>query len=298
MFAVCCTAVGAIVAIGGQGADSTTEAATRWRIADGGKRIVWDVAHDARLPHGDRFEMSGLRASLIFSYDVAGDKSLALGRKVVWPAYRVQPNNTHGSFAYKFSEKKVPRLTADGKPCGEIVDAISFDGVWRAESRSADGSLRIVRSVFPSVDKAAAFEWIEVENAGNEPRKVGFTKDFADYALGCTGRYEVRAQAFPSGIRALAPGEKGTWTLRLSARRVDEPDCPADGAAELAARVKRVEQLTSPLVLETGIPEIDTAFHFAKIRAGESIFATRTGIVHSPGGGSYYAASWCNDQVE
>ncbi len=298
MFAVCCTAVGAIVAIGGQGADSTTEAATRWRIADGGKRIVWDVARDARLPHGDRFEMSGLRASLIFSYDVAGDRSLALGRKVVWPAYRVQPNNTHGSFTYKFSEKKVPRLTADGKPCGEIVDAISFDGVWRAESRSADGSLHIVRSVFPSVDKAAAFEWIEVENTGREPRKVGFTKDFADYALGCTGRYEVRAQAFPSGTRALAPGEKGAWTLRLSARRVNEPDCPADGAAELAARVKRVEQLTSPLVLETGIPEIDTAFHFAKIRAGESIFATRTGIVHSPGGGSYYAASWCNDQVE
>ena len=66
------------------GNDSVPE--TRWRIADGGKRIVWDVARDARLPHGDRFEMSGLRASLIFSYDVAGDRSLALGRKVVWPA--------------------------------------------------------------------------------------------------------------------------------------------------------------------------------------------------------------------
>lgn len=113
VIAVCCTTIGAITAIGGQGGDCPAEAATRWRIADGGKRIVWDVARDARLPHGDRFEMSGLRASLIFSYDVAGDRSLALGRKVVWPAYRVQPNNTHGSFTYKFSEKKVPRLTAD-----------------------------------------------------------------------------------------------------------------------------------------------------------------------------------------
>ena len=70
MFAVCCTAVGTVLAIGVQGDNRHAEAATRWRIADGGKRIVWDVAHDARLPHGDRFEMSGLRASLIFSYGV------------------------------------------------------------------------------------------------------------------------------------------------------------------------------------------------------------------------------------
>lgn len=285
----------AIMIAGSSVADATP---TRWRIENGGSRIVWDVASDARLPHGDRFEMSGLRTSLIFSYDVADDRSLSLGRKVVWPAYRVQPNNTHGSFTYKFSEKKVPRLLADGKQCGEIVDAISFDGVWRVESRSPDGSLHIFRSVFPSTTAPAAFELVEVKNMGNVPRRVGFTGDFADYALGCTGRYEVRAQTFPSGERTLAPGEKTTWTLRLSARRVNEPDYTADGAAELAARVKRVKELTSPIVLETGIPEIDTAFHFAKIRAGESIFATRTGIVHSPGGGSYYAASWCNDQVE
>lgn len=292
-------ATAALLAVAARGAVLPPRGtATRWSIADGGKTIVWEVAHDARLPHGDRFEMSGLRVSLIFSYDVAGDRSLALGRKVVWPAYRVQPNNTHGSFAYKFSDEKVPRLEVDGEPCGEIVDRVSFDGIWRAESRSPDGSLRIVRSVFPSVDKAASFERIGVENVGEASHKVGFTKDFADYALGCTGRYEVRAQAFPSGVRTLAPGGKGTWTLRLSARCVNEPDVVPDGASEYAARRRRVEQLTAPLVLETGIPEIDAAFHFAKIRAGESIFATRTGIVHSPGGGSYYAASWCNDQVE
>ncbi len=295
-FGIMAAALGAAAA-GGQGG-ARPAAATRWSIADGGKRIVWDVARDARLPHADRMEMSGLRVSLIFSYRVARDRSLALVREVVWPSFRVQPNDTHASFTYRFAENKVPRLTADGKPCREIADAISFDGVWHAESRSADGSLRIVRRAYPSVDKAATFELVEVENAGTGPREVGFTGDFADYALGCTGRYEVRAQAFPSGTRPLAPGEKRAWTLRLSARRVNDPDMPADGAAELAARVKRVEQLTAPLVLETGIPEIDTAFHFAKIRAGESLFATRTGIIHSPGGGPYYAATWCNDEAE
>ena len=37
---------------------------------------------------------------------------------------------------------------------------------------------------------------------------------------------------------------------------------------------------------------------FAKLRAGESIFETITGKYHSPGGRSYYAATWCNDQIE
>ena len=278
--------------------EALSGASSRWILADNGRRIVWDVAHDARLPHADSFEMSGLRASLIFSYSVAADRSLSLGRRMVWPALRVQPNNTHGSFIYDFAEDKMPRLTADGKPCGEVVDSISFDGVWCAESHSADGSLRIVRRVFPSVDNPAAFELVEVENAGGAPRGVGFSDDFADYRLGCTGYYEVRAQAFPSGVRTLATGEKGVWTLRLSARRVNEPDFPADGAAELASRRRRVEELTSAVVLETGIPELDAEFRFAKIRAGESIFSTRTGALHSPGGSAFYAATWCNDQVE
>ena len=39
-------------------------------------------------------------------------------------------------------------------------------------------------------------------------------------------------------------------------------------------------------------------FHFAKLRAGESVFDTKYGLIHSPGGYSYYAATWCNDQVE
>jgi hypothetical protein len=36
----------------------------------------------------------------------------------------------------------------------------------------------------------------------------------------------------------------------------------------------------------------------AKLRAGESIFETLGGKFHSPGGYSYYAAIWCNDQIE
>ena len=52
------------------------------------------------------------------------------------------------------------------------------------------------------------------------------------------------------------------------------------------------------VILKTNHPVLDTMFYFAKIRANESIFKTKSGFLHSPGGGNYYAAIWTNDQLE
>jgi hypothetical protein len=60
----------------------------------------------------------------------------------------------------------------------------------------------------------------------------------------------------------------------------------------------RVEELINECDLTTGDDVIDTEFAFAKIRAGESLFRTKKGLIHCPGGYSYYAAVWCNDQLE
>jgi hypothetical protein len=58
-----------------------------------------------------------------------------------------------------------------------------------------------------------------------------------------------------------------------------------------------VDGFLSALVLETPDPVLNTAFAFAKIRAAESIYATRAGLMHGSGGGGY-ATIWANDQVE
>ena len=52
------------------------------------------------------------------------------------------------------------------------------------------------------------------------------------------------------------------------------------------------------VILETPDPVLNQAFAFAKVRATESIFATKGGLMHGPGGGRYYAAIWANDQAE
>ena len=43
---------------------------------------------------------------------------------------------------------------------------------------------------------------------------------------------------------------------------------------------------------------MNAMFAFSKIRACESIYETAGGPMHGPGGESFYAAIWANDQAE
>jgi len=68
--------------------------------------------------------------------------------------------------------------------------------------------------------------------------------------------------------------------------------------SELKERQDRVKQFLSFLQLQTPDHILNTAFAFAKIRATESIYKTKGGYLHGPGGLRYYAAIWANDQAE
>ena len=50
--------------------------------------------------------------------------------------------------------------------------------------------------------------------------------------------------------------------------------------------------------MKTPDEKINLMAYYAKIRAAESIYKTKSGLMHSPGGGAYYAALWTNDQCE
>ena len=279
-------------------------AADRWQIAADGKGIEWPVASDASLPHEDFLEMSGLAVSSIIGYGADGSRNLNLWqRKIVWPQIRTQPNNTHASLMQDFGDKDVPYLKIDGRRIHELVEKITFDGVLAIEARVPEGNVRSVRRIFPSASRPVSYELVELTNHGDKPLTVSAqAKEPAAVRLCCTGRYMPRARVAPSEAVTLAPGETKAWTIAFTAGRVDADaglaPSAGDGPAELAARRTRLRELTDPVVLETGVPVLDTMFHLAKIRAGESIFQTRGGLMHGPGGGSYYAATWCNDQVE
>ena len=58
------------------------------------------------------------------------------------------------------------------------------------------------------------------------------------------------------------------------------------------------KDIDGALILETPDSVINTMFRYAKIRTSESICKTAGGYMHAPGGESYYAAIWANDQAE
>ena len=276
---------------------SPTETA-RWKILLDCSGIVWDVAADRDPRHDDCIEMSGLRASLNCSFSVTRERALSIGRTVFWPSFRVQPNNTYGTLSGYFGSRESPALHVDGKRAEEKAARISFDGILRIDSEIG-GALRVVRNLFPSAEGPAAYEYLCVTNAGCHRVCVSAVNGSSRMVLGCDGRYEISAKAYPEGEIVLNPGDVSTWTFVYGARRVDGSEPVATkGAAAYAARRRRVEEIARACVLRTGERVFDTMFRLAKIHAGENIFETRRGLMHSPGGGLYYAGTWCNDQCE
>ena len=268
----------------------------RWEMINNG--IEWNVEADRRLPHEDHIEMSGLRVSFLLRYGVTGNGELFLERTPVWPTLRMIPNDTHASFRCNVAAENVPFFEAEGKRLPERLKRVRFDGILSFVS-SSDSGLEISRDLFPSTESRAILERIRIFNRGESTARLSARAGKTPpNGRGCLGVYVIDSVLNPLGEFELAPGEGRTFTQTISARTANEPFQLLDADAELLKRRARIAEIVAPLRLESGNPELDAAFHFAKIRAGESIFKTRGGVMHSPGGGAFYAATWCNDQVE
>ena len=271
-------------------------ASPRWSLNDDGG-ITWKVSDDLRLPHGDTLEMSGKGVSMDSRLTVSADRTLSLGWKVFWPAVRIQPNDTYGTLSEEFGPDQTPCVMIDGARAVERVESVSFDGILEIRSVAQRG-IGIWRRCFPSADSPAAFESLVVTNAGTNAVRIGAGEDVLRIRLGCTGRYETSARMLPSAEITLAPGSSAEMSVVYGVRRVDRPPREYDVRAELAGRRGRMKEIADSCELSTGDAVLDTMFRFAKLHAAENVFATRGGLLHSPGGGQYYAATWCNDQVE
>lgn len=274
-----------------------TQRTSRWSILPDEGGIIWRIVEDKTPAHSDCIEMSGLRVSLESGFTVAADRTLSLSRKLFWPSFRKQPNDTYGTLSASFGSDETPSLNIDGKHAVEKVDSVTFDGILKTTSRVSE-AVEVTRLIFPSVELPASYELLAVTNIWDRVVRLSAGEDFVRLFLGCDGRYEISARMRPMGEVVLNPGESAVWSVVFSARRVDRSDPDIDVSAELAARRARIAAITGTCILETGHPVLDTMFRFAKLHAAENIFATRGGLMHSPGGGHYYAGTWCNDQLE
>ncbi|MDE7472379.1 MAG: hypothetical protein K2M68_02220 [Muribaculaceae bacterium] len=297
------------------GAAAADTAQSRWQIAGDGS-INWTI--DQRIPHYDHIEMSGEKVSAVLRYGVNPDGSFSLERSVVWPMLRTIPNNTHASLTRRFAHDfiapvMVNRLTLNN----EEVESMSLDGKLTVRSRFTVGHNRamrkdnnmghdveVTRVIFPSTTLPVLCEEYTLTNVGDKNLEVVIPSQRLVYTTpasqGTEGAYTlVAATSNVDDITtSLAPGQSVIFGASVQGYKASEHEVRPDVSTELSAREAFVREMWSSLQFDSPDSLINTQFAFAKIRAAESIFRTKGGLMQSPGGEAYYAAIWANDQAE
>ena len=288
----------------------------RWEIRPGGRDIVWKVGSD--IPHDDHIEMSGERMAFVLRWGVGPNGAFRQERSLVFPLLRTVPNDTHASLMYRMATDIPSLLGVNGLALqAERVEQVSVDGALTVRSLWGVGKMNVgsardtkpvpvvemTRTIFPSRSLPLMCEHYVLRNVGGKPLAV-YIPEFSqvvttDPAKGVAGSYVVRGDLAGSGTFMLVPADSLAFDAVFQAYRSGEEPLRPDVAAEYAARMEFVHGcIDANLVLETPDPVIDTEFRYAKLRAAESIIETRGGYMHAPGGESYYAAVWANDQAE
>lgn len=280
-----------------------SEAQERWHLLPDGS-IEWSI--DSRIPHEDHIEMSGKRVSVVLRYGVNARGGFELNKSMVWPLLRTIPNNTHASLMRRFDWDPMDLVTVNGRTMtGEKVESIRLKGALTVES-SYDagwyGQCRLVREYMPSAELPALIERYALVNTGKHPISVEIPevqdKLWTDPAKGVTGAYRIELTVDKKGAFTVAPQDTLFFGASIAGYKQNEPSLQINVDSEKQARMTLVAQWMNNLELETPDPVINRMFAFSKIRACESIYQTQGGPMHGPGGESYYAAIWANDQAE
>ena len=270
----------------------------RWVLGDG-LTTVWPVTQDARLPHADFIEQGGLRVGQVVSYRVDAKHALSMKRSVVWPTLRKKPNGTFGTLIREYGKEAEPAITVDGAPLGDIaVERVLLDGTLTIQGRAGQ-DLLVTRCAYPSPTLRTAIDRWTLRNAGKQPRKVAVAPlTLRQENAGSYGTNVMEVTCTAPAATMLDPGQELSFAVLFRGRLDGEPLEKIDITAEEKARRAHVAALQRDLRLETPEPELDRAFAFCKLRVAEAINATRGGMMLAPGGLAYYAAAWCNDNVE
>ena len=275
-------------------------AAPVWKLSPNGG-ICLDAGAAPRPLH-DHIEMSGQQMSAVIRWGIEADGRFSEDRSLVFPLLRTIPNNTHASLRHRISTDIPALLSIDGKPLrGETVVRMEINGCIRVESIYPD-SVAISRTIFPSVDKPLLGEVYTLVNRSGRAVEVHipkYSKVFrTDPEKSLDGPFIIREEITGSGTYALRAGESLSFGAVFQAYREGGEALWAYPEMELRARMSLLDEWGSNLVLDTPDEVIDQEFAFAKIRAAESIYKTKGGFMHGPGGEAYYAAIWANDQAE
>ncbi|NIG54881.1 hypothetical protein F3J22_15420 [Chitinophaga sp. Cy-1792] len=272
---------------------------TRWKI-NAGEGITWKI-NNADTSHTDQIEMSGKQVSAIISYGTGAAQQAVVKKRIIFPMLRTIPNNTHASLKWAVDEQHTPVVTVNRQEAVETVTAISFNGVLTMQS-TLGKDISFTRHLFPSIDKAAVIEECSITNNSSVPVSIVVpntsASDSTKAEKGVYGIYVLRTEVYGAGTYDVKPGDMIKYAIVYSGRKTCDQPYTYAAAYEYKKRLELADGIADKLVLETPDPVINKMFDFAKLRVTESIYDTKGGLMHGPGGGAYYAAIWANDQAE
>ena len=282
----------------------TASAQNRWTIQPDGKTIRMEVKQ-GNYPHNDHVEMSGKMMATVLYWGIDENAKFELDRSLVFPMLRRIPNNTHASLMLRQKLDVVAQLRINNNNNLKFTTRyVEINGAMTVVEDHKGGAygLEITRTIFPTMERPMMCEHYVVRNSGTVDMALqvpDLQQSFlTDPEKGVKGSYKVSTHVEGAGVYKLKPGEEIEFDLVIQAGLKDEKFAAVDVKAALAERKAFIDHMDENLVLDTPDDVIDTEFRFAKIRATESICKTKGGYMHAPGGESYYAAIWANDQAE
>lgn len=276
----------------------------RWNIQEDGS-IQWII--NQNIPHFDHIEMSGEQISTVLRYGVNKEGRFVLERSFIWPMLRTIPNNTHASLMRRFGWDLIKNMIIINthKMPQEKVKSITLNGIMIVESEfslSENNKLGLTRFLFPSTKEPIFCEKYILRNNGKHAVLVEVpdakSTIQSDPDKGIDGKYIIEASVTGVPGHSLEPGDSVIFYAEFKAYKKNKKIPTIDFEKEILARKNFISKIWENLILDTPDSAINTMFAFAKIRGSESIFKTKGGYMHGPGGEAYYAAIWANDQAE
>ncbi|MDO6810488.1 six-hairpin glycosidase-like protein [Zobellia galactanivorans] len=276
-----------------------------WTI-ENTNEIKLSLSEKKNVPYSDNIEMSGKRVSAIVSYDIDKQKQLSVSRQIFFPQLRTyiktnDPDWKHyrAYLARTYSDDILPTLIVNEKiySPGAVKD-VRINGTLVIEHEPEEG-VALIRTFFPSTNQRLFIEqWELINTTDSTIRLLGKTTQTKRHVKGVKGEYVINTGSNIKENINLAGGESCQFSVHVSATLNEEPQLIVHEDEYYRDRIDFLNKMKSSLQLVTPDSTLNTLFEFSKIRASESIFESKLGLVHSPGGGRYYVGFWANDQAE
>jgi len=278
----------------------------RWNILSD-TAIARTFSGEASQAYKDNIEMAGKKVAAIVSYEIDSLGKLSVSREVFFPQLHPYIKETDPSwYVYRsylkktFADNILPKLYVGNKEFAPgPIKKVLINGKLLFEHNTSVSGLKLDRSFYPSMSERLFVEQLSLTNATDSVIRVTASNSFsANMSEGKDGQYQIIAISSADEQTDIAPGETYSFLVNVLAKHdtFEEPEKWAPQAEK--ERDGFLSKMNESLRLETPDSTLNTLFEFSKIRASESIYDSKLGLIHSPGGGRYYVGIWANDQAE